>query len=46
MTKIRNKTKELINLHDKHLTRPTLDDNTDEEVAIDLLTQDITRVNI
>ena len=32
-------------MHDKHLNRPTLDDNDDEEKAIDLLTREITRVN-
>jgi syntaxin 16 len=45
MTKIRNKLKELIALHDKHLNRPTMDDNFDEEKHIDRLTQEITQVN-
>ena len=31
ITKIKNKLKELSSLHDKHLNRPTLDDNVDEE---------------
>lgn len=46
MTKIKNKLKDLSNLHDKHLNRPTLDDNIDEEKSIDNLTQEITNVNI
>lgn len=45
MTKIKNKLKDLSNLHDKHLNRPTLDDNIDEEKSIDNLTQEITNVN-
>jgi syntaxin 16 len=44
MTKIKKKLKELSNLHDKHLNRPTLDDNFEEERSIDLLTQEITQV--
>ena len=36
--------KELVSLHDKHLTRPTLDDNVDEEHAIEIQTQEITQV--
>ena len=44
MTKIKNKLKELSSMHDKHLNRPTLDDNTDEEKSIDFLTQEITQV--
>ena len=44
MTKIKNKLKELSSLHDKHLNRPTLDDNVDEEKSIDFLTQEITHV--
>ena len=43
-TKIKNKLKELSSLHDKHLNRPTLDDNVDEEKSIDFLTQEITHV--
>lgn len=45
MTKIKNKLKDLSNLHDKHLNRPTLDDNFDEERSIDNLTQEITNVS-
>ena len=30
-------------MHDKHLNRPTLDDNVDEEKSIDFLTQEITQ---
>jgi syntaxin 16 len=44
MTKIKNKLKELNSLHDKHLNRPTLDDNFEEERSIDLLTQEITQM--
>ncbi len=44
ITRIKNKLKELSTLHDKHLNRPTLDDNIDGEKAIDALTQEITQV--
>ena len=44
MTRIKNKLKELATLHDKHLNRPTLDDNLDGEKAIDSLTQEVTYV--
>ena len=37
--------KELVSIHDKHLTRPTLDDNVDEEHAIEIQTQEITQVS-
>ena len=33
-------------LHDKHLNRPTLDDNVDEEHAIEIQTQEITQVSV
>ena len=46
MTKIRNKLKELYLMHDKHLNRPTMDDNFDEERSIDNLTQEITHVSM
>lgn len=36
--------KELATLHDRHLNRPTLDDNVQEEHAIEIMTQDITQV--
>jgi hypothetical protein len=45
INKIKKKLKELASLHDKHVNRPTLDDNFDEEKSIDFLTQDITNVN-
>jgi syntaxin 16 len=45
ITKVKNKLKELSTLHDKHLNRPTLDDNQDEENTINLLTQEITQVS-
>ena len=35
---------ELNDLHDKHLKRPTLSDNTDEEQLIEKLTRDITEI--
>ena len=38
--------KELSVLHDKHLNRPTLDDNVDEEHAIEIQTQEITQVRV
>lgn len=44
MSKIKNKLKELNLLHDKHLNRPTMDDNFDEEKFIDQLTQEITQI--
>jgi syntaxin 16 len=44
MTRVKNKIKELSILHDKHLNKPTLDDNIEEEKAIDRLTQEITKV--
>lgn len=44
MSKIKNKIKDLSVVHDKHLNRPTLDDNMDEERSIDNLTQEITNV--
>lgn len=44
ITKIKNKFKELSLMHDKHLNRPTLDDNDHEEKTIDLQTQELTRV--
>lgn len=44
MSKIKSKMKELATLHDKHLNRPTLDDNVQEEHAIEIMTQDITQL--
>lgn len=44
LTRIKQKMKELVSLHDKHLTRPTLDDNVDEEHAIEIQTQEITQM--
>ena len=37
--------KELNSIHDKHLNRPTLDDNMEEEHAIEIATQEITQVS-
>ena len=36
--------KELSVLHDRHLHRPTLDDSSEEERAIEMLTEEITQV--
>lgn len=36
--------KELAALHDKHMNRPTLDDSSEEEHAIEITTQEITQV--
>ena len=44
MSKIKNKIKDLSVVHDKHLNRPTLDDNMDEERSIDNVTQELTNV--
>lgn len=38
--------KELASLHDKYLNRPTLDDSSEEEHAIEITTQEITQVQI
>ncbi|XP_022092045.1 syntaxin-16-like [Acanthaster planci] len=43
-TRIQQKMKELAALHDKHLTRPTLDDSMEEEHAIEIATQEITQM--
>ncbi|XP_038070345.1 syntaxin-16-like [Patiria miniata] len=43
-TRIQQKIKELAALHDKHLTRPTLDDSMEEEHAIEIATQEITQM--
>uniref|UniRef100_A0A8C9URI6 Uncharacterized protein n=1 Tax=Spermophilus dauricus TaxID=99837 RepID=A0A8C9URI6_SPEDA len=42
--RIKQKMKELASLHDKHLNRPTLDDSSEEEHAIEITTQEITQV--
>ncbi|XP_018429806.1 PREDICTED: syntaxin-16 isoform X1 [Nanorana parkeri] len=44
LTRIKQKMKELASLHDKHLNRPTLDDSTEEEHAIEISTQEITQM--
>eukprot|EP00123_Amoebidium_parasiticum_P014098 comp22327_c0_seq1/m.33186 comp22327_c0_seq1/g.33186 ORF comp22327_c0_seq1/g.33186 comp22327_c0_seq1/m.33186 type:complete len:324 (-) comp22327_c0_seq1:807-1778(-) len=44
ISRISQRLKELNALHDKHLNRPTLDDGTEEEYAIEILTQDITQM--
>ncbi|XP_071505443.1 syntaxin-16-like [Diadema antillarum] len=44
ITRIQQKMKELSALHDKHLNRPTLDDNMEEEHAIEIATQEITQM--
>ncbi|XP_050999878.1 syntaxin-16 isoform X2 [Acomys russatus] len=42
--RIKQKMKELASLHDKHLNRPTLDDSSEEEHAIEIATQEITQL--
>ncbi|XP_072013664.1 syntaxin-16-like isoform X2 [Amphiura filiformis] len=44
VTRIQQKMKDLSSLHDKHLNRPTLDDNMEEEHAIEIATQEITQM--
>lgn len=44
ITRVRQKMKELASLHDKHMNRPTLDDSSEEEHAIEITTQEITQV--
>lgn len=44
ITRIKQKMKELASLHDKHLNRPTLDDSTEAEHAIEISTQEITQM--
>ncbi|XP_062853651.1 syntaxin-16 [Trichomycterus rosablanca] len=44
MTRIQQKIKDLANLHDKHMNRPTLDDSSEEEHAIEISTQEITQM--
>lgn len=36
--------KELASLHDQHLNRPTLDDSSEQEHAIEITTQEVTQV--
>lgn len=44
ITRIRQKMKELSVLHDKYLNRPTLDDSSQEEHAIEITTQEVTQM--
>lgn len=44
ITRIKQMTKELATLHDKHMHRPTLDDSMEEEHTIDIMTQEITQL--
>ncbi|XP_006024144.1 syntaxin-16 [Alligator sinensis] len=44
ITRIKQKMKELASLHNKHLNRPTLDDSSEEEHAIEITTQEITQL--
>ncbi|XP_051789048.1 syntaxin-16 isoform X1 [Erpetoichthys calabaricus] len=44
ITRIKQKMKELVSLHDKHMNRPTLDDSSEEEHAIEITTQEITQM--
>lgn len=38
--------KELASLHDQHLNRPTLDDSSEQEHAIEITTQEVTQVRV
>uniref|UniRef100_A0A8C6V4Z1 Syntaxin-16 n=1 Tax=Neogobius melanostomus TaxID=47308 RepID=A0A8C6V4Z1_9GOBI len=44
ISRVRQKMKELAALHDKHMNRPTLDDSSEEEHAIEITTQEITQM--
>ncbi|XP_018092905.1 syntaxin 16 S homeolog isoform X2 [Xenopus laevis] len=44
VTRIKQKMKDLASVHDKHMNRPTLDDSTEEEHAIEIATQEITQM--
>ncbi|XP_032830702.2 syntaxin-16 isoform X1 [Petromyzon marinus] len=44
VARIKQKMKELAVLHDKHLNRPTLDDTSEEEHAIEITTQETTQM--
>ncbi|KAM7090540.1 syntaxin-16 isoform X2 [Mycteria americana] len=44
IARVKQKMKELASLHDKHLNRPTLDDSSEEERAIEITTQEITQL--
>jgi syntaxin 16 len=44
ITRLKKKIKDLATLHNQHLNRPTLDDNADEEQAINAQTQEITNM--
>lgn len=45
ITRVQQKMKDLALLHDKHMNRPTLDDSSEEEHAIEITTQEITQVD-
>uniref|UniRef100_A0A8C9KFH8 Syntaxin 16 n=1 Tax=Panthera tigris altaica TaxID=74533 RepID=A0A8C9KFH8_PANTA len=44
--RIKQKMKELASLHDQHLNRPTLDDSSEQEHAIEITAQEITQVRV
>ncbi|XP_065064525.1 syntaxin-16-like isoform X3 [Rhopilema esculentum] len=44
ISKIKQRIKDLSALHDRHLNRPTLDDNVEEEHVIEITTQEITQM--
>lgn len=44
VSRLKNKLKELEVLYERHVLRPTLDDSSDEEQQIEVLTQEISRV--
>ena len=44
LTRISARIKELSQLHENHISRPTFDDSMEEEQAIEILTQEITKL--
>lgn len=46
LTRLNGKIQELDDLHRKNLHRPTLDDSSDDQHQIEVLTREITRVRI
>ncbi|XP_036915870.1 syntaxin-16 isoform X3 [Sturnira hondurensis] len=44
VSRIKQKMKELASLHDQHLNRPTLDDSSEQEHAIEITTQEVTQL--
>eukprot|EP00126_Sphaerothecum_destruens_P004133 Sdes_comp18018_c0_seq4m7310 len=44
ISRIRSRTKELSLLHENHITKPSFDDNMEDEQAIEILTHEITKL--